>query len=463
MPFKALGMTSWRFELLKASSQVPTRVTRAMDFLEKALDFFQVVKEVGLEVDQGLPDWALEIEPLEPLGPLELETFKELLDEVEKEEWEGAEVETWEDWRAKGAEWKEEGQDLWKHWQGGEKREEDWEAWSWSPDEEPVGRWKCCNGMDIRSGPHFGRRDVRGYLWRGESFEVSEEQAFREGYGWFLKLADGRGWVFSHGKSGVFCVKEGGERQEEVVWKDERDDFKEDSWKRGYEKTWEQDEPEEKWQKWKEDRRDWQEERADEWQDCRWDRWHTQKDGSQSWNENGRHWPDEQQNWNGNKSDWPDEKKDEWQNWNGNKRDWPDERTEWQEHGRGGWYEQKAESQWQENRRDSQDQWKEWQEKQNLTEGRDWWNEGQDASPPRHENRRTDWWHGQTSDDSYPSWKEDRWQEELYEKRSWRDEQQEEWPNWPTEDSWRRDEWQDRRAWRDEPRRHEWQERWDTW
>ena len=72
-----------------------------------------------------------------------------------------------------------------------------------------ISLWKCClrYGLEIRSSKTFGREDSQGHLGEGEIFEVSQEVPLRDGSGFFLRLADGRGWAFSNSrKLGKCCV-----------------------------------------------------------------------------------------------------------------------------------------------------------------------------------------------------------------------------------------------------------------
>lgn len=79
-----------------------------------------------------------------------------------------------------------------------------------APAEAPV-LWKCdpCNGakVGIREGPAFEAKQTGGVLQPGDTFSVSETSPGADGV-LFLKLADGRGWVFN-GKPGVgtMCIK----------------------------------------------------------------------------------------------------------------------------------------------------------------------------------------------------------------------------------------------------------------
>lgn len=71
--------------------------------------------------------------------------------------------------------------------------------------------WKCepCNGkkVGIRDGPAFDAKQTGHVLRPGESFGVTATREGAEGV-LFLKLADGRGWVFN-GKPevGIMCIK----------------------------------------------------------------------------------------------------------------------------------------------------------------------------------------------------------------------------------------------------------------
>ena len=70
--------------------------------------------------------------------------------------------------------------------------------------------WKCVwsQGMDVRRWPQTARQNIIGYLSRGEIFEVAEERRFRDGSeGFFLRLANKQGWVFSKTRSGTFCIQ----------------------------------------------------------------------------------------------------------------------------------------------------------------------------------------------------------------------------------------------------------------
>eukprot|EP00435_Cladocopium_sp_Y103_P075969 s50_g71.t1 len=78
------------------------------------------------------------------------------------------------------------------------------------PQASHISFWKCClrYGLDIRSFRTFARQDLQGHIGEGEVFEVSEEIQFKDGAGFFLRLADGRGWAFSNSrKLGTCCVR----------------------------------------------------------------------------------------------------------------------------------------------------------------------------------------------------------------------------------------------------------------
>ena len=85
-------------------------------------------------------------------------------------------------------------------------RTSEWRNGEWRETREKhIGRWKCVrgNGMDIRNGPYFERRDIVGFLKAYEIFDVDEQRPVKDG-GFFLRLSDSRSWVFSESRSGTF-------------------------------------------------------------------------------------------------------------------------------------------------------------------------------------------------------------------------------------------------------------------
>ena len=116
--------------------------------------------------------------------------------------------------------------------------------------------WKCvrAGGMDIRKGPHYARRDVVGFLRKGEEFTVVEERASSDGI--LLRIEGNKGWVFSQSRSGTFCQR--------VVadalgrgWTSSKDTWKDSS------STWASKPMEDTWTWDKEHKQEWQ------WKDAR--------------------------------------------------------------------------------------------------------------------------------------------------------------------------------------------------
>jgi hypothetical protein len=85
--------------------------------------------------------------------------------------------------------------------------------------EAPTSHWKCIawTGVDVRSSPTFKRDHARRTIQFDQTFEVSEKRPFHQGQGFFLKLADGSGWVPSRGKNDDFC-QECQEKQSSDPW-----------------------------------------------------------------------------------------------------------------------------------------------------------------------------------------------------------------------------------------------------
>ncbi|CAE7679101.1 rnf217 [Symbiodinium sp. CCMP2456] len=108
--------------------------------------------------------------------------------------------------------------------------------------------WKCTRfgGMDIRRGPYYARRDIAGFLKEGECFTVVEERdAGTDGL--FLRLEGEKGWVFSAGRSGIFCQRMGAEGAEGDGWaKDAWGGSKEQG--SGFQRTWAKEE--QTWRGW---------------------------------------------------------------------------------------------------------------------------------------------------------------------------------------------------------------------
>ncbi|CAE7570876.1 rnf217 [Symbiodinium microadriaticum] len=80
-------------------------------------------------------------------------------------------------------------------------------------------KWKRTRsgGTDIRQGPHHARRDNTGFIREGECFTVVEERG-AETDGLFLRLEGEKGWVFSAGRSGIFCQRMRTEAAEGDGW-----------------------------------------------------------------------------------------------------------------------------------------------------------------------------------------------------------------------------------------------------
>ncbi|CAE7941773.1 rnf217 [Symbiodinium necroappetens] len=111
-------------------------------------------------------------------------------------------------------------------------------------------RWKRTRsgGTDIRQGPHHARRDNAGFIREGECFTVVEERVAGTD-GLFLRLEGEKGWVFSAGRSGIFCQRMGTEAAEGDGWA-------KDAWTwrgsteqgSGSQRTWAREE--QKWSGW---------------------------------------------------------------------------------------------------------------------------------------------------------------------------------------------------------------------
>mmetsp|Transcript_26213 Transcript_26213/g.59133 ORF Transcript_26213/g.59133 Transcript_26213/m.59133 type:complete len:296 (+) Transcript_26213:48-935(+) len=68
-------------------------------------------------------------------------------------------------------------------------------------------KWRCIHkaGLDIRPTPTFHRASGAPQLLLHEEFQVKSTRAFLQGSGYFLELADGRGWVPTAGRTATFC------------------------------------------------------------------------------------------------------------------------------------------------------------------------------------------------------------------------------------------------------------------
>ena len=170
--------------------------------------------------------------------------------------------------------------------------------------------WKCIlqHGLEIRARATFSRVDCQGKVYHGQVFEVVEERAFYKGHGYFLRLSQNRGWLFSSSdRLGTCCVRAGPDEQptshvEGGGFSQKQRSGEGHSWWNGVQwdkecwKTPESDEAQTSWShsNWKADDESWQSEKGQSaWSNARPSEWWEQSSASThswQWNQRGNQW-----------------------------------------------------------------------------------------------------------------------------------------------------------------------------